>query len=402
MMNRWKHQGLFVLLLALAACSSDSGDGGDPIPSTGNDPMRFTSLAKGTEAELPQTRASSSEALTTGFLVSTYKWLGSEMQTVMPQYEAKYNNSSSAPKWNIYGMTSDGFYQNQHECYWDLSATRYRFHAIAPCPSHDAISSFKLTDSELSLPATDAVVFHNETCTNGTISNDGKETHFIAQVERRITGGTTAHDYDLLLASLTGQESEINTSATTPTRAVALPFHHLTCKVRFGLYTTVPQLPGDELKVNSVTITASSSTGFVHQANGYKASSNDFFSGDFITKHTANGPEMILSRTGATKPINQCLKTSPWFVGPENGDGWKQIPQGGIVLTATIKLSDGKTLTKQLTPSDGGTTWTWKPSILYTYYLNISSLDPIQIELDATITPWDVIDGIDITTGLED
>lgn len=399
MMNRWKHQGLFVLLLALAACSSDSGDDGDPIPSTGNDPMRFTSLAKGTEAELPQTRASSSEALTTGFLVSTYKQPSTgAQQTVMNKYEAKYHSPN---QWDIYGSTPS-FWQQQDVRYWDLSATSYRFHAIAPCPSQGDIPGVTLSDNELNLPSSDQVEFHNETCTNGTISGDGKETHFIAQVERRITGGTTAHDYDLLLASLTGQESEINTSATTPTRAVALPFHHLTCKVRFGLYTTVPQLPGDELKVNSVTITASSSTGFVHQANGYKASSNDFFSGDFITKHTANGPEMILSRTGATKPINQCLKTSPWFVGPENGDGWKQIPQGGIVLTATIKLSDGKTLTKQLTPSDGVTTWTWKPSILYTYYLNINSLDPIQIELDATITPWDVIEGIDITTGLED
>ena len=400
MMSRWKQNALMVLLLALTACSSDSGGHEEPIPSTGKDLMRFTSLAKGTEAEAPQTRAS--ETLKTGFLVSTYKKLGSVQQTVMHKYEAKYN-ASSTNQWTIYGMKTGGYWQDQYECYWDLSARSYCFYAIAPCPAPGDIPSVTLSDAALELPVANQVEFHNETCTNGTISNTGKETHFIAQVERRLSDGTAARDYDLWQASATGQEREINTTSNSPSRSVALPFHHLICKVRFGLYTTVPQLPGDDLQVISVTITASTAEGFVHQANGYQASSADFFSGDFITKHRASGgTETILTRNDTNKQLNQCLKNSPWWLGPQDGAGWKQIPQAGITLTADVQLNDGKRFSKSLTPPDGATTWTWKPSMLYTYYINISSLDPIEITLDATLIPWDVIDGIDITTGLED
>ena len=99
-----------------AACSSDSGGGGEePIPSTGRDLMRFVSLASGSEIEAPQTRASSE--LQTGFLVSTYKWLGNEQQTVMSKYQARYQ---SPTMWKLYGSPSEGFYRQQDERDWDL------------------------------------------------------------------------------------------------------------------------------------------------------------------------------------------------------------------------------------------------------------------------------------------
>lgn len=395
MMNRWKHQGLFVLLLALAACSSDSGDGGDPIPSTGNDPMRFTSLAKGTEAELPQTRASSSEALTTGFLVSTYKQPSTgAQQTVMNKYEAKYHSPN---QWDIYGSTPS-FWQQQDVRYWDLSATSYRFHAIAPCPNN--IPDVTLSDVELKLPANNDSQFHNETCIDGVLSSDGKEPFYVAQVERQLADAHEAHDYDRLLV-----DEEINkANGYSPTRPVALPFHHLMSKVRFGLYTSVPQLPDDSWLIKSVTIKARNLSGnnIVYQANGYHVTGNDanLLSGYFIVPFN-EGSETVLITTHQQIKMNECIKQSPFFLQCE--DGILQIPQDNVQLEVTMVWSPAgrpdETVTKVLVPPTGSS-FSWESNVFYTYYIIITDTEKIQIELTASITAWDTI-AVDINGSLE-
>ena len=377
-----------------AACSSDSGGGEEPIPSSGRDLMRFVSLASGSEIEAPQTRASS--PLTTGFLVSTYKWLGSEKQTVMPKYQAIYQSSNG---WKLYGSTNDGFYQQQDERYWDLSASSYHFYAVAPATNPQGIT---LTDTQLHLPADNQFEFHNETCTNGTLSNDGKETHYVAHVERQFISGQEAHDYDKLLFG----EAEINTTSLTPTRAVALPFHHLISKVRFGLYTTVPQLPDESWKIKSVTVRAknskNSSSNLITQANGYKVTSNDanFLKGSFITTHESQG-EVALISTNEVVNLNQCTKQAPFYLQCEGG--MRQIPQSDITMEVTLEWSRAgvdETITKELTPPNGAACFTWEPNQFYTYYIIITETENIEIELTASVTAWDTI-VIDINGSLE-
>lgn len=378
-----------------AACSGDSGGGVEEhIPSTGRDLMRFVSLASGSEIEAPQTRASS--PLTTGFLVSTYKWLGSEKQTVMPKYEARYQSPNT---WNLYGSISDGFYQQQDERYWDLSANSYHFYAVAPATNPQGVT---LTDTQLHLPADSQFEFHNETCTNGTLNNDGKETHYVAQIERQMINGQEAHDYDRLLTG----ENEINTTSSTPTRAVALPFHHLISKVRFGLYTSVPQLPDDTWKIKSVTVKAKNSSGnLITQANGYDvtlSSTNDnLLKGRFSTTYSSDS-EVTLITTNQEMLLNQCTKQNPFYLQCENG--MRQIPQGNITMEVTLVWSRAgggdETITKVLTPPDGATTFTWEPNLFYTYYIVITETENIEIVLTASVTEWSTIT-IDINGSLE-
>ena len=377
-----------------AACSSDSGGGEEPIPSTGRDLMRFVSLASGSEIEAPQTRASSE--LQTGFLVSTYKWLGNEQQTVMPKYEARYQSPNT---WNLYGSTSDGFYQQQDERYWDLSASSYHFYAVAP---GDKPNDVTLTDTQLRLPAENQFEFHNETCTNGTLSNEGKETHYVAHVERRFISGQEAHDYDKLMTG----ETEINTTSSTPTRSVALPFHHLISKVRFGLYTSVPQLPDDTWRIKSVTVKAKNSSGnLITQANGYNvtytANDGNLLKGSFGVTHPSTG-EVTLISTNKEINLNQCTKQTPFYLQCE--EGMCQIPQSDIKMEVTLVWSRAgggdETITKVLTPPDGATTFTWEPNLFYTYYIVITETENIEIVLTASVTEWSTIT-IDINGSLE-
>lgn len=112
------------LLSAMASgCSSNSVINNEEPETPDGTPMRFSIPSVG-NMETRSTRAS--QALTSDFLVSTYKaYKSGGQQTVMEQYQALYQQdgwSGTGAKWSTVGGTSDGFYQTQYEKYWDLSA----------------------------------------------------------------------------------------------------------------------------------------------------------------------------------------------------------------------------------------------------------------------------------------
>lgn len=108
---------LYISIALLSAmvtgCSSNSViDSEDPEP-TDVTPLRFSSSSVG---NMETRLARASQALTSDFLVSTYKaYKTGNQQTVMEQYQALYQPdgwSGTGAKWNTVGGTGDGFYQN--------------------------------------------------------------------------------------------------------------------------------------------------------------------------------------------------------------------------------------------------------------------------------------------------
>ena len=380
----------------LTACSSDSTIQEEDVVDDYSVPMQFSQAA----INSPATRADgTSHNLEQGFLVSCWKAFGkAKQQVVMDKYEVKYkqdlwNNSS---RWDYVGTKStstDGYYQDQYQRYWDASAFAYRFYAITPYPPHDEINSFTLTDKQLVIPET--VPFISQTCENGTCSAVS-EPYSVAQVE--CPDGSNNNDVDLLANGVINKSNDGHT--TTLTRYVALPFHHITSKVRFGIYST----NGASFKLSNIKITAQSDEGFITAANGYTAnlSTANMLSGQF-TKTTAQLSEYVLLTDGSgTNEFSKYNASSnPYWFQCENG--LLQIPQQDVKLLLSFDINDTPYSDIPIAVKSGETTidsFTWESNKIYTYLINISDLKPLTIEFSAELAPWTEVTG-SISTDLE-
>ncbi|WP_139294639.1 fimbrillin family protein [Xylanibacter ruminicola] len=384
-----------LLCASLSACSSDTTIH-DVEEQHDDVPMQFSQAA----INSPATRADgTSHNLEQGFLVSCWKAFGkAKQQVVMDKYEVKYkqdlwNNSS---RWDYVGTKStstDGYYQDQYQRYWDASAYAYRFYAITPCPPHDEINSFTLTDKQLVIPET--VSFVSQTCENGKCTT-GAEPYSVAQVE--CPDGSNNNDIDLLANGVINKSNDGHT--TTLTRYVALPFHHITSKVRFGIYSS----NGTSFKLSNIKITAQSDGGFITAANGYTAnlSTANMLSEQF-TKTTAQLSEYVLLTDGSgTNEFSKYNASSnPYWFQCENG--LLQIPQQKVKLLLSFDINDTPYSDIPIAVKSGETTidsFTWESNKIYTYYINISDLKPLTIEFSAELAPWTEVTG-SISTDLE-
>ncbi len=406
-----------LVALLLAACGSDAPVATEPDTES-TDPMHFGRATLGVDQTESVGRAAGT-ALQAGFLVSTYKAYGNatRQQTVMDRYEARYkaDNWSNSAKWETVGTVADGFYQEQHTRYWDYAHFPYRFHALSPCPKDEGntlLEGFVLTDKQLTLPAT--VSFQSQTVADGSITPaEGIDPYKVAQAERRLADqGSTATDHDLL--SATPEASLYPTSGNQPNRAVPLPFHHLTAKVRFGIYTTVP---GDELTrhaIHHVTFYARSATGFCTEAAGYSAtlggSTEHFLQGSFDnpTRLAANENRCLLSFVDATQDTDNAVlekhlsKANAYFLRAEQG--MVQIPQQDVELSGTVCIGSMVYTIDRLTVTgaDGNpqSVFHWQPGRLYTYYIVVTNLQPLQINFTASLADWEDVDA-ELSTDLE-
>lgn len=395
------HLILGLSLLVWSGCSSQSTlQEEPPVTTDSEEPMRFGQATTGTERPQTATRAAGQQ-LEQGFIVSTYKRYGaSGQQTVMDRYEALYrtnawNNSSS---WNTVGTESEGFYQTQYERYWDLSAFPYRFHALSPCPAQMTgarVSDFTLSDTELKMPATATYTF--ETVDDGTKSA-GSEPYLVAQVNRDAQG----KDTDLLQSTL----EEINGSGGHGlTRTVALPFHHLTAKVRFGIYTLTHYPETANLPIKDVKITATSADGFVTSAGAYEATAAGFLQGRFTQPTHADAAQTLLQLSGPAGDARQeaylqkhvlrsTTDVNAYFF--ECGNGILQIPQTGVKIHVCLTIGEGAEAWDidtdlKLTAEDGSvqTTFDWHSNICYTYYIIIGQVGQEEITFSATLADWE-------------
>ena len=398
----------------LVACGSEEVI--DNVVTESEDPMRFGSATMGVETKSGLRAAG--DKLKHGFVVSSYKLpTTGGMQTVMERYEAVYKESPwyQNSSWGTVGGIPD-FYQEQVERYWDYSARSYQFHAVAPNSNKRAAEyvtnpDFTLTATELRLPGP----FQRQTAADGAVTPEISESepYLVAQVERHLQGAASATDYDMLVKDPSDATKALVINAekgTSSGRTVALPFHHLTSRVRFAIYTTVSNCPAS-LFIHNVTISASSASGFITRAESYEAtlaSGKNFMQGDFESpaREWANVETTLLTLlTGGTTStafpeayLDQHVgKDKAYFF--ECKDGLMQLPQTGVKLSVDLRIGSHRyTFPLKVGSED---TFTWEPNKLYTYYIVVSNIDPFMIHFTASLTDWEDVKG-SFSVDLED
>ncbi len=364
--------GIGALLCAnLLACSSDATIHDVEEPQ-GQVPMQFSQAAIDSPAKARA--ASRGTMLEQGFLVSCYKnSTSTSPRLVMDSYEVQYlrggwNNSQTS--WDYVGTTPD-FYKPQVQRYWDGSALPYRFIAISPCPTHEAITAFTLTYKQLRMPS--SAVYTHQTCTNGATT---------AGAEPYVVADTTYSDY---------------IDNNNQVKKVALPFHHLTSKVRFAIYTSASA----PISVRHITIQAERQGGFITSAHSYQATltgtDNRAWKGGFTkTTNEQSACTLLTDATGVEKLSIE--KSKPYKFNCENG--LLQIPQQGVKLTISLEVN-GVERTVPITIQENGNTkdaFTWQSNMIYTYILNVNSNGIIVCS--AELEPWQDVQG-SIETSLE-
>ena len=391
----------------MCACATDTivKEEDDDTPES-FDPMNFTCQI---QDDVPTT-ATRATALTTGFMVSTYKSyaVSDKQQTVMDRYTVEYKTSGTAWDGNVRPYWDYTQVSGQIQRYWDFSNFPYRFHAVAPCPADK--SAVKLTDKEVRLDKG----YSYQTVTDGVVSpsNADAEPYMLAQVHRAADGVDT----DILAQD--DQHRNINTSSTSLNREVKMPFHHLNSKVRFAVYCLSPWVTANYLYVKDLTVNVTSSD-FVTSASGFEATCTESsswrpdvspFGFTGLTKAASSSTLLSYSGMSNGTPLqdndlreNQTQKTANFL---QCKDGIMQIPQDGVKMTVSLKLlkadqTDYKTLADIPIKLDDTDVFDWKPGYIYTYYLVIGGIpDKLEIEFTCTLTPWDDISG-SLSTDLE-
>lgn len=407
-----------LICAGLAGCYQDSTILTEDVYD-GDMPMEFSQAVMSG----PVTRAARTDYLTQGFMVNCWKGFGSARQfMVMDKYEVKYQADpwSNLSKWDYVGSTADGYYKTQIERYWDATAFPYRFYAITPCPDAAVIDGFVLTDSKLEIPST--VTFAYQTGSNGILTA-GAEPYMPAQVE--CTDGSNLKDVDLLSGSTFISKDRTQNGATTKyDRYVALPFHHFTSKVRFGIYNTYRKETPAEFHLFNIKVKVVSGD-FITEGRGYTAdlSNSDMIHGSFTaTVKAQTADEKLLLQTDATKQgdLNKAVdRAHAYFC--EVPQGLLQIPQHGVRITISFDVY-GLDYKSDFTSPDGHITYDkaaktihytdvpiedagidsfdWESNYIYTYIMKVTEFYPLTIDFSAELTPWTDVYG-SIETNLE-
>lgn len=409
------------LLSAMATgCSSNSVIEREEPETPDGTPMRFSIPSVG-NMETRSTRAS--QALTSDFLVSTYKaYKTGSQQTVMEQYQALYQQdgwSGTGAKWNTVGGTGDGYYQTQYEKYWDLSAFPYEFIGIAPAPilGNAVMAGFAVTDRQLKIQQS----LYTQSATDGVVSPTSADQYLVSQMQRQHNAddATKTDDIDMITGKTIGSGGD------SPTKAVPLPFHRLSSKVRFGIYTTMPVVETQSVKIKDVTfkVVSTNAEGFVTSVGNYsvdftKSGVSSVVDGEFGDKTYQTGYNQLLSFSGPSEEFTSAyLEKHEWQSKNdvnayyfECKDGLLQVPQSGVKLYVSFTLEplsgEPYTVTDYpltITDSEGNvvTEYTWRPNCLYTYYIVVNRLFSYDISFTATVSDWEDIEGR-TTTDLEE
>lgn len=408
--HAWQHILLpcMTALCLMTSCSSDKVIEEIEEIKPSNDPMKFTCNV---QENVSSTRAS---YLKSDFMVSAYKSYGlTKQQTVMDKYHVEHRTTGTnwdgneQDNWDYVGV--DG----QIERYWDYDNYPYRFNAIAPCPAKTDVT---LADKNLTISKS----YSFQTCSDGVkdpADNSIAEPYMLAQVQR----ATDGKDTDIFAGSPIGDEN----SNTTLNRYVALPFHHLNSKIRFGVYSLNPWATDNKLYIKDLVITATSTSKFVTKADKYTASGTNSWkvptgtSGfEGLTKAIdATTPTQLFSFSGlsGSTPLedNDLRKhqgqSSAYFL--LCNDGIMQIPQEGVEMKVSLKLMQEGNDTPfkaytdvpvvlRLEDNTTQVKFNWVSGNIYTYYLILDFDKKLEIQFTATLAPWEDISG-SLSTDLE-
>lgn len=428
---------LLLAALVCAACSINTTiEQVDPISPDSDDPISFTGADEGVATR--SAAVTRSAMLQTGFVISTFKHYGasdwsSNEHTVMPSYLVEYKenrddwNGVVVSNWNYINVTNLWTSNRQEEKFWDYSGFPYRFHAVAPANGNtinkDHIATLGNNDLFINAPyqaqaftapaSADAITMLTAANTTITPSNAEAEPYLVAQVSRNNNG----EDRDII------KNTEINTGSNSKNRRVALPFHHLNSKVRFGVYTLSLAQTAQHDYISDLVITVEK---LATSATSYKAYGQDAWVSDhgfsgFQVDEVKDNQTIFTFNTTPTDgtpyrsyadndlSLHQGRSSAYWLECP---DGIMQLPQNGVKMHVKMKIrkEDGSErtffydyeITKENQPDDAPDPTHWIAGCIHTYYLILDIKDeqlPILI-VTATLTPWEDVTG-SLTTDLE-
>jgi hypothetical protein len=412
--------GALLMCVSLTACTSDSTIQ-EEVVDDGRVPMQFSQTVMSARVSRA---ATTTNYLAQGFLVSSWKGFGTGKQyLIMDKYEVKYQTDpwANLSKWDYVGSKADGYYKTQIERYWDATAFPYRFYAITPCPAAADIDNFTLTTTALEIPTTVSYVY--QTSNNGTLTA-GAEPYMPAQVE--CPDGSNVKDVDLLNNTVINKDRTQNGATTSYDRYVALPFHHITSKVRFAIYNDYGKETPIDFYLYNIRIKVVSDD-FITEGKGYTANltNGDMLHGTFTetTKATTNDEKTLLQTDNTKKgDLNAAVdKEHAYYC--ESKDGMLQIPQQDVKMTISFDVS-GLDYKDDFTSADGAIVYdkasktihytdivikdnktntdsfTWESNNIYTYIIRISEFYPLSIDFSAELIPWADVTG-SIETDLE-
>lgn len=413
------------LLLLVPSCTKTSVVEEYEETKDSNDPMQFSTASE--DLQHASTKAS---LLQDGFVVSCWKKVGTtDEQTVMDDYQVKYKSDdwNNTSKWEyVTGHDGLSFYKDQPERYWDYAGFPYQFCAVSPAAVNASetglIAGFSMTSTSLTIPTT--VEYRHQTYVGGVVSA-GAEPYLVAQVRR----STDGKDTDVLTTST---DKEINkNSGNTLNRRVALPFHHLTSKIRIGIYTSDLGALSDAIPVKNLVLKVVSPS-FATAASGFTSSwtmsQGSMTEGNFTTFTRSTASEVLLASTVGTDiegDVSKSTKPSnAFFFGCP--DGMLQIPQTGVRLTVSFDIEaqmvDELTLDAnsnityeeathtthykdipviaKMDDDTDVTSYDWKPGFIYTYNIIVNRFSMHPFEFTATVNAWENVTG-SLETDLE-
>lgn len=421
---------IITLALLVSACSYNRTITDVKEVQTSTDPLSFEG---GSVLDDAQTKASSS--LQSDFVVSTFKNYGasdwnSSQHTVMDRYFVKYSVSGNAwdgvviSNWNYININNPWTGNRQEEKFWDYSSFPYRFHAVAPANGNTFTKEQlnTLSQNELgihatyraqtfSAPASDDASLLAKADTHINPSDKDAEPYLVAQVSRNNNG----EDQDII------KGVQINTNGTSRNRRVALPFHHLNSRVRFGVYTTSLYQTSQHDYISDMVIWVEK---LATSAASYKAYGQDSWVSDSgfsgFQGINVEDNQTILSfnpsPVGGVAPrsyadndisLHQSKSSAYWLECP---DGIMQLPQNGVKLhiRLTVRKESGEEHfyfhDYEIQKGDNDIDPThWLAGYMHTYYLCLTLDDeglPIII-VTATLAPWEDVSG-NLNAGLED
>lgn len=430
-----KYLHIITLALLVSACSYNRTITDINKVQTSTDPLSFEG---GSVLDDAQTKASSN-MLESGFVVSTYKNYGatdwnSSQHTVMDRYSVQYSEYRNdwsgvvISNWNYIGIPNpwetDPEKAKQTEKFWDYSGFPYRFHAVAPANGNELDKEHinMLSHNELGINATfkaqsftapasaDAGLLIRENTTTSPSDKDA-EPYLVAQVSRNNNG----EDRDII------KNAEINSGSTSKNRRVALPFHHLNSRVRFGVYTKSLYQTSQHDYISDMVIRVEK---LATSATSYKAYGQDSWVSDYgfsgfqgievkdnqtILEFNKTPGSSVAQRSYADNDmsLHQGQASAYWLECPQ---GTMQLPQNGVKLHVqlTIRKENGdkhfyfhdyeiEKLNDDTDPTH------WIAGYMHTYYLCLELGDeglPIMT-VTTTLAPWEDVSG-SLNTGLED
>lgn len=366
------------------------------IDTTGTDPLAFTNAGVEQQSKAGTKAASS---LNTGFMVNCWKLFGQgdNQQTVMNGFVVDYKligsdwDGNVRAQWNYVGVNG------QSERYWDYSAYPYRFHAVAPCPPLPA-TGFEFSEQQLTIPAP----YLAQTCKNGSVSPTDVEPYLVAQVARAQDG----KDSDVFAGK------EINNATTARNREVALPFHHLNCMVRFGVYALGEWITAQHIYIEGLKVDVVSND-FVTRAAGYSASGAwhiEAGNAGFYGLSKSPSALTLLQFDGGSSvegnDLNQHQgKSSAYFLQCQGG--LAQIPQQEVQMTVSFRLMNGDgSLYRQYSnvpvklEDSPSTNHSWISGYMHTYYLILEFKEKLELSFTCTLAQWEDVSG-SLSTDLE-